>query len=371
MFRLFFVVVLTASSLQAQDKITSPPASLKVSRFYRKYINANGFPIVSSAKVNDYALREAAYLVNLMLGHRADLRKEMIRNGSRLVVMAWNEMTTDIPEHADLRPKDYWDRRARGLGGSRRIAACSVGEENLLSYPGDPYRGESILIHEFAHSIHLRGMNRIDRTFDARLKQAYDLAIRRGLWRKTYASTNHKEYWAEGVQSWFDTNLSNNNKHNDVSTREKLVKYDPALAKICREVFGEKSKRYSKPLTRLVKHLRGYDPKAAPTFRWAKGLKRFDEYARLKWNVGKAPKSKVGRTSSWILFQNMTRQRLRFHWISYSGERKFYGNLPVGGMQPQRTYAGSAWLITDEKNNPLGYFLAKAGSARAVVPRKE
>ena len=45
-------------------RITSPPPELKVPSFYKKYLEADGYPIVASEKVNDYALKEAAYLVN-------------------------------------------------------------------------------------------------------------------------------------------------------------------------------------------------------------------------------------------------------------------------------------------------------------------
>ena len=34
----------------------------------------------------------------------------------RMAIMAETELTTDIPEHSDLTPKDFWDARARGLG---------------------------------------------------------------------------------------------------------------------------------------------------------------------------------------------------------------------------------------------------------------
>jgi hypothetical protein len=37
-------------------------------------------------------------------------------------------------------------------------------------------------------------------------------------------------------------------------------------------VFGETELVYTKPATRLVGHLAGYDPKTAPTFRWPKRL---------------------------------------------------------------------------------------------------
>ena len=37
-------------------------------------------------------------------------------------------------------------------------------------------------------------------------KKTYDSAMLAGLWKGKYASVNHHEYWAEGVQSWFDKN---------------------------------------------------------------------------------------------------------------------------------------------------------------------
>ena len=44
----------------------------------------------------------------------------------------------------------------------------------------------------------------VDPGFDARVKAAYSAAMHDGLWKGKYASVNHHEYFAEGVQSWFD-----------------------------------------------------------------------------------------------------------------------------------------------------------------------
>jgi len=159
-------------------------------------------------------------------------------------VMAPTEMTTDVPEHSDLTPKDYWDRRARGLGATRHRPAVSCGEENLLNLRGDRYRNENILIHEFSHAIHRFGIGAIDKTFDARLKETYQKALDKGLWQDTYAATNHSEYWAEGVQSYFDCNAPAGGVHNDVNTREKLAKYDPELFGLIDEVFRQSKFRY-------------------------------------------------------------------------------------------------------------------------------
>ena len=161
-----------------------------------------------------------------------------------MAVMAATELITDIPEHSDLKPKEYWDRRARGLGPTRRRPAVSCAEENLLNLKGDRYHKENILVHEFAHAIHEMGLNSIDRTFDARLREVYNGAMKKGLWKKTYAATNYKEYWAEGVQSYFDCNAPEGHDHNGIETRPKLAKYDPELFKLIDKVFRQSPWHY-------------------------------------------------------------------------------------------------------------------------------
>jgi hypothetical protein len=207
-----------------------------------------------------------------MLAKRPDVRAAMIANGSRVIVIGYQEFSTDIPEYAHMRPKDYWDARARGFGGSLTDPVCSCAEENMLGYPGDPYAAENIFIHEFAHNIHLRGMVKLDATFDARLKATYEAAMAKGLWKGKYAATNHHEYFAEGVQSWFNDNRVNDHDHNHVHLRSQLIEYDPGLAAMCREVFGDTEIQYTKPATRLTGHLAGYDPSKAPKFVWPERL---------------------------------------------------------------------------------------------------
>lgn len=241
----------------------------KLADFYTKGIIADGFPIVASAKVNDYALREAAYLINHMLSGRDDLRRMLIKNNVRFSVMACDEWTCDVPEHSDLKPASYWNRRARGLGATKARPSVSCGEENLLGFAGDPYRGESILIHEFGHAIQEMGVNYVDKTFAARLKKTYDAALQNGLWKETYAATNPHEYWAEGVQIWFHCNWTNRREHNHIGTRKELKEYDPGLSSLLTEVFGDPAWVYEAPAQRKeALHLTGYDPQTAKKFAW-------------------------------------------------------------------------------------------------------
>jgi alpha-glucosidase len=214
--------------------------SLKLDPFYKKYVDYKGYPILASEKVSDQAVIEARFLISTLLAERVDIVKALVERKCRFVVMAPTEMTTDVPEQRDMKPKEYWDRRARGLGG--RITSC--GEENLLNLRGDRYRSENILIHEFAHCIHQQGLRAVDPTFDRRLRAAFASAKEKGLWKGAYALTNAGEYWAEGVQSYFDCNAPPNRSHNDVNTREELAAYDTELFSLIDEAFKKSKFRY-------------------------------------------------------------------------------------------------------------------------------
>lgn len=274
---MFLAVALMTISLQAADQVTPISKSLrrefKLAPFYQKQISIEGFPVVASEKVNDAALVEAAVIVRGMLAGRDDIFKAMAKARIRLAVMATSERTCDLPEHADLTPKAFWNRRARGLGASHERPAVSCAEENVLCGKGDPYPTESILVHEFAHAIHLIGLETTDPTFDRRLKEAFDAAMAAGKWKSLYAAENHAEYWAEAVQSWFGTNRENDTIHNHVNTRDELIEYDPGVAKLCAEVFGKNPWHYRRaddPARKDEPHLKSLDRTKLPVFEWSK-----------------------------------------------------------------------------------------------------
>jgi len=152
--------------------------------------------------------------------------------------MATNEVTTNIPEHAHLGA--FWNTRARGLGGTPQIPVSTGAEENVLCLRSDRYR-EDIFLHEFSHGIHLIAANFAISNFDYRLNSLYRQAVSRGLWRNTYADDTKQEYWAEGVQSFFNVEAvgprGGDGIHNDIDTREELRRYDPNLYNLILEVF--------------------------------------------------------------------------------------------------------------------------------------
>ncbi|MFO0624612.1 MAG: hypothetical protein U0325_03275 [Polyangiales bacterium] len=211
--------------------------------FYRQMLDADGIPVLASDRASTPALRAACRITRAMTAHRADLRAEMIARGARVAVMARDELTLDIPEHADLQrnfPQTDWNTRARGLGGTVARPATSCAEENLRCEPTDRYRGENILVHELAHGIYALGVVFVIPDFPARLERAFAAAQAAGRWTNTYAGSNLDEYFAEGAQSFFDTNQRAdppNGIHNAVSTRAALRAYDPGLYALLEEVF--------------------------------------------------------------------------------------------------------------------------------------
>jgi hypothetical protein len=240
--------------------IGAPPQALGVDPFYKKYTDALGIAILSSEKVPDAALLVARDIVIHMLAKRPDLRAEMVRKKMRVGVMAQTESTTDIPEHKNLKKpsredprltpqeranydngiarmtdKEYWGRRARGLGGNPTTCA----EENLLGYAGTRYYGENIFVHEFAHAIMGIGARTADPTLHADIQAAYKEAMAKGLWKGHYGSTNANEYWAEGTQTWFWSNYEYLDGERRVQSPEDLQQYDPKLYELLSRVYQD------------------------------------------------------------------------------------------------------------------------------------
>ena len=223
--------------------ITTPPAEYGWPDFYKKYVNVNGIHLMSSWRVPDSCLVQAYKTLYAMTSCLApEVLDSMVAHQVRVAVMARYEGTTDIPEHAYLRDDTTlnWDCRARGLEGTMELPLTTCAEENILAYQIDQYHAEDILIHEFAHTIHLVGINLVDPSIDDTLQTLMDQAIAEGKYQNTYALENFIEYWAEGVQDWFNVNAEMplpDGKHNWVNTREDLKRYDPRLYKLISRYF--------------------------------------------------------------------------------------------------------------------------------------
>ena len=125
----FFLFICLTLPLTATAQVVSipepvpPPKEVRVffelDPFYEQWIDVGGLPVLASAKVNPYALKEAAWLIGKMIGNRPDILQTMAGNKARFSVIAHTEVITEIPEYrSDPRP-DFLVYRERGWGGSK------------------------------------------------------------------------------------------------------------------------------------------------------------------------------------------------------------------------------------------------------------
>ena len=342
---------------------------LNLDEFHQQHIDLHGFSIIGSAKVSSYALKEAAFLIRKMVGERNDLLSMLNRNKARYVVMAKDEFTTDIPEHSDLKPSQYWDQRARGLGATFARPAVTCGEENLLGIKGDPYAKENILIHEFAHALHQMALIQLNPNFQNEIERCYRNAIERKIWDGTYASTNVNEYWAEGVQSWFNTNRENDRDHGFIDTRKELKKADPQLARLIKEILGDSEWRYQLPQKRnqVSSHLLGFSYKAEKPFAWPNNLiiwkKEFEsgvislapkgspKIKPLPSKENKILKSQYSNKRNQLFLRNLSSKTIFLEWIDFEGTPRQRRTLRPKDHHEINSFVSHAWQIIDRDSN--------------------
>lgn len=141
---------------------------------------------------------------------RVDERLDERLRAARLsiVVVPRKTAMTDIAQFASLRGRRTFDGRlwdhVRGTGGLRlpdgRVAVA-IPEESILSAPGDAYPALAIAVHELAHALHDRVLTDGDRRV---VERAYRARIDAdGPFTDAYASSNPREYFAQGANAFF------------------------------------------------------------------------------------------------------------------------------------------------------------------------
>ena len=220
----------TPTSIQpAGAHVQSPPASLNVHSYYRKYLDAGGIPILSSNDVTDEELYQARDTILAMLSDRPDILATMAEFAFRVLIypdrFEKGGRLADLPEFSGLDVA----LRAEGLAGETPYGWVSGSPEVARHC-------NHTLIHEFAHQIEdaLR-LQPGGQHFMARLNSTYQAAMLTGLWQDRYASTSALEYWAEIVRNWLTPSQFAGWLGPGY---QKLEDYDPVGAALVAEVLG-------------------------------------------------------------------------------------------------------------------------------------
>ena len=348
--------------------------------FYQQWINVGGLPVVASSKVNPYAVKEAAWLIWQMIGHRPDILKVLAENRERIYLLAIDEAYSDLPEYESIDyPLIFLHAFDRDIVISDPSPGMLAAEENLL-LPDSNY--PHFLIHEFAHKIHA-GLNLLGTTFDNRLKVAYDAAMAKGLWHGYYAAANKDEYWAEGTNTWFHSTQTN-----AVNTRADLKTYDPGLARLLTEVYGDNNWLYSPPATRThLPHLQGFNPQNAITFDeplpWGIGIQGLVKQLKDpnsdgdgKWTdvelhdpsqLQNLLASTTIGDDTIFFFVNPTESDISFHFFDDAGKENLVYHAAGQFSYTLPTRVGTIWLIKGPTGKDIAVFRVEGETGRVLI----
>jgi len=247
--------------LRSQPSVIPPPARFKIDPYYTKFTWAREFTVLGSKHVRDEALLKANDTIRKMFAYRHDILKALIADGVRLVVLGRDEKLSDLPECNSARSKADFDE-VRYLEYTPALKLLVVPEENVLDLPGEPFAGQCMVIHLFAKALYqVTGLRpadasfekqrskqqyelrvrRMDVTFDQRLRTVHEQATGKGLWKGTPAGHNRVEYWAAGVEAYFDAAGAGqppNLADRPITKREALKAYDPQLYALVEETMA-------------------------------------------------------------------------------------------------------------------------------------
>jgi alpha-glucosidase len=248
--------------LQKLPNVEAPPAKFKINPWYTKFTWAREFTVIGRG-ASDEALLKANDTIRKMFAYRHDILKALINDGTKLVVLGPQERLADLPEFTQMKQAKDFDPISRNLDYNLETKLLVVGQENVLGNPRDPLHGECLIIRQFARALHAvcatrpvdpnwnnRGrdvqqyelrVKRLDVEFDEKLKQIYESAMTKGLWKGTAALQNRVEYWSEGVVAYYNAigqEAAPNDAPHAIATREMLKDYDPDLFALVNETMA-------------------------------------------------------------------------------------------------------------------------------------
>ncbi len=236
----------TAAALPDNECEVSPTAAVEG---YGQGCTVLGLEVLAGDDVDPEAVEQLADRAYNMLVNRPEYAAAIAGYPIGIRVIGANQRIMALPEFEDIyfhHPGIDWRYLGRSFAGTDEIPFAAGAEENLLCSTEDRYEGEDNFMRDFAITIRRFAMDIVDKPTSVAIEQAYAVAIAEGKWKNTLAEINSEQYWAEGVQSYFDANLEDNaedreplSSHNHVNTRDELRSYDRALYEIALSVFGD------------------------------------------------------------------------------------------------------------------------------------
>lgn len=196
-----------------------------------------GVKILGSAHVRPEAMKKAEEMMQIILANEK-IAKRLGDAGCMLCLYGEGENAYDITAHRLTYDKEML--YVEGFGGTQ---AASIRDANVLRLTtGDyqtNYKNESILVHEFGHTVKNYGLT------EEQMKQWNEIwaaSIASGKWADSYAGSNSDEFFATLSAMWF--NVMDESWEGDwdgvrgpVNTRSELKAYDREAYEFISQVY--------------------------------------------------------------------------------------------------------------------------------------
>jgi hypothetical protein len=222
--------------------------SVEYDPFYKVFSKSrDGIIIKSSEGVDIHVQGRAIEIIDIMLSKLPEVAEVLRRYQAEVAIYGIHETAYSIPEHRG--GYHSMPRHVEGFGGTVDGPVSSISEVNVMRFVqgerATTYKNEMILVHEFAHALHLIGLDYLeDKTLGNRVKQLHHDAKEAGKWPNTYAISNHEEYFATLSTIWF--NVMEEGKEGawdgtrgPVNTREELYVYDREAYELMKQLYPE------------------------------------------------------------------------------------------------------------------------------------
>ena len=196
-----------------------------------------GVKVLGSAKVREAAMDKAKEMLEVLLANET-VANRMGDAGFMMGLYGEGEIGYDIPEHRFDFDVNYL--YVEGFGGTQLASICdaNVLRLNTGSYQTN-YPNESILIHEFAHTVYNFGLS------EAQQQEWIDIyndSTSSGKWANSYAGSNKDEYFATLSAIWFNvmddtTDGTWDGVRGPINTRAELKTYDRAAYDFLEKIY--------------------------------------------------------------------------------------------------------------------------------------
>jgi hypothetical protein len=206
----------------------------------------------SEAAVKAAETQTREVLATLKAANLTQLKGETIE----LHIIPSNKKLTDLPEYANLKGVQTWDKKRaydeiRGAGAEKvgSVIRYAVAEEQLVNVPNRPmgYAPGFVGTHESGHVVQQFALTK--RQNDD-LAAAYSARVKAGgpwLAPAWYTSGNVGEYFAQGTAAYLGHPYSTSGEDKKMYAKDWLQKNDPALFKLLDEIYGATSAPHLPP----------------------------------------------------------------------------------------------------------------------------